>query len=191
MPTVANQKVVKIHREKPKSNFLQIKNENWQNMIKETHDYPALALYLYLSANADNYTLELSPAHIIEAMGLPKSTFYKKLQLLIDKGYLVEDRVQDPFHGQKNLLHFYEVPQKSKDDSVSLSGGQENLAGGIDSSQETLTILLGGKGSSLEEQKSVAGNREIDIDIKDKNRYNKDKNRQWLDSEPSKKEFIF
>ena len=66
MYTVPNQNTIVIHREMPKSDFLQIKNENWQTMIKETQDYYAFVLYLYFAANANGYTFALSPAAIYE-----------------------------------------------------------------------------------------------------------------------------
>ena len=49
MGTVANQNTIKIHREKPKSDFLQIKNKSWQDAIKDLKDPYAFILYLYLS----------------------------------------------------------------------------------------------------------------------------------------------
>ena len=101
MYTNPNQNTIVIHREMPKSDFLQIKNENWQTMIKETQDYYAFVLYLYFAANANGYTFALSPAAITEATGLPRSTYYKKLEFLKEKGYIVE--------GKGKTLHFYEV----------------------------------------------------------------------------------
>lgn len=103
--SVPNQNFIVIHRDYPKKDFLQIKNENWQNVLKQTQeDYPALALYLYLAANANNWKLELSPQAIQNAIGMPRSTYYKKMQLLKEKGYIMEK--------QGNVLEFYEVPQK-------------------------------------------------------------------------------
>lgn len=52
--TVANQRVVKIHRERAASDFLGIKNENWQYAARDLGAH-ALLLYLYLAANADGY----------------------------------------------------------------------------------------------------------------------------------------
>ena len=82
-----------------------MKNENWHNMLKQTkQDYPALALYLYLASNMDNYRLELSPQAIENAIGMPRSTYYKKVKILKDNGYIIEK--------QGNILEFYEVPQE-------------------------------------------------------------------------------
>ena len=128
MYTVANQNKILIHREMPKSDFLQIKNQNWQQMIKETKDYYAFVLYLYFASNANDYNLALSPAAITEATGLARSTYYKKMEFLKEKGYIVE--------GKGNQLHFYEVPQKTRSEEEiennncgGLSHRQENLAG--------------------------------------------------------------
>ncbi len=100
--TVPNQRMVKIHREVAKSDFLGIKNENWQAAARDLRPH-ALLLYLYLAANADNYTLALSPAAVREAVGMARSTYNDQIRILIDKGYLV------PSHG--NTFDFYETPQ--------------------------------------------------------------------------------
>lgn len=174
MYTVPNQNTIVIHREKPKSDFLQIKNENWQKMIKETQDYYAFVLYLYFAANANGYTLALSPAAIKEATGLPRSTYYKKLQLLKEKGYVVE--------GNGNQLHFFEIPQEKpkeeKSGCGSLSHEQKNLSQRNENlSQRQVT--------PLQEQNYSCQNIEID------NSYSTDKEKikytlELLQSEESK-----
>lgn len=119
--SVPNQNIIIIHREYPEKNFLQIKNENWQSMLRQTNmDYPSLALYLYLASNMNNYRLELSPQAILNAIGMPRSTYYKKLQLLKDNGYIIEK--------QGNILEFYEVPQEQNHLKSGLSQGQQNLS---------------------------------------------------------------
>ena len=62
-----------------------------------------LNLYLYLAANADNYTFALSPADIRQTIGMPTSTYRDQFLKLVDKGYLVQS-------GSKKY-EFYEVPQ--------------------------------------------------------------------------------
>ena len=108
--TVPNQRTVKIHREAVKSDFLGIKNENWQAAARDLRAH-ALLLYLYLAANADNFTLALSPVAIQEAVGMARSTYNDQIKILISKGYLV------PSHG--NTFDFYEVPQPRGAHSVS------------------------------------------------------------------------
>lgn len=119
--SVPNQNFIVIHREYPKKDFLQIKNENWQNVLKQTkEDYPALALYLYLASNANNYRLELSPQAIENAIGMPRSTYYKKVKILKDNGYIIEK--------QGNVLEFYEVPQEQNNLKSGLPQEQQNLS---------------------------------------------------------------
>lgn len=118
--SVPNQNIIVIRRDYPKKDFLQIKNENWQNVLKQTQeDYPALALYLYLASNANNYRLELSPQAIQNAIGMPKSKYYKKMRLLKEKRYIIEK--------QGNVLEFYVVPQKQSVKS-GLPEKQQNLS---------------------------------------------------------------
>ena len=100
--TFPNQRTVKVHREKAKSDFLGIKNENWQSASRDLGAH-ALQLYLYLASNADNYTLALSPTAIRQTLGMARSTYHDQFEKLVMKGYLV------PSHG--NTFEFYEVPQ--------------------------------------------------------------------------------
>lgn len=117
--SVPNQNIIIIHREYPEKNFLQIKNENWQNLLLQTReDYPALALYLYLASNRNDYRLDLSPQAIKNNIGMPKSTFYNKLQILKDHGYIIEKK--------GNILDFYEVPQKQNNAKSNLPQKPQN-----------------------------------------------------------------
>lgn len=111
--TVPNQRVIKIHREAAKSDFLGIKNENWQAAACDLGAH-ALMLYLYLAANADGYNLALSPAAINQAIGMARSTYHDQFRKLVNKGYLVQ--------GQGNSYDFFEKPQPrggSQEKSVS------------------------------------------------------------------------
>ena len=103
MPTTfPNQRMIKIHRESVKTDFLGIKNENWQAASRDLGAH-ALMLYLYLASNANNYTVALSPAAVRQAIGMARSTYHDQFHKLVDRGYLV------PSHG--NTYEFYEVPQ--------------------------------------------------------------------------------
>ena len=99
--TFPNQRTVHIHREKAKTDFLGIKNENWMYVSRDLGAH-ALRLYLYLAANADGFNLALSPADIRQSIGMPTSTYRDQFLVLIDKGYLVPN-------GSK--YDFYELPQ--------------------------------------------------------------------------------
>lgn len=102
--TYPNQRMVKIHRESVKTDFLGIKNENWQAASRDLGAH-ALQLYLYLASNANNYTVALSPVAVRQAIGMARSTYHDQFHKLVDKGYLV------PLHG--NTFAFYEVPQSA------------------------------------------------------------------------------
>lgn len=100
--TVPNQRIVTIHREHPKQNFLGIQNDNWQYAARDLGAH-ALMLYLYFAANANNYTLALSPQDIQNTIGMPQSTYRDQFRKLISKGYLVQRG--------KASYDFYELPQ--------------------------------------------------------------------------------
>ncbi len=73
--TYANQRMIKIHRESVKTDFLGIKNENWQSAARDLGAH-ALMLYLYLASNANNYTVALSPVAVRQAIGMARSTYH-------------------------------------------------------------------------------------------------------------------
>ena len=116
--TFPNQRVVRIHRESVKSDFLGIKNENWQAASRDLGAH-GLRLYLYLASNANNYNLALSPAAARAAIGIPRSTYFDQFAILVDKGYLV------PATG--NTYDFYEVPHSATQSQKEVSAGGLNF----------------------------------------------------------------
>lgn len=116
--TYANQRMIKIHRESVKTDFLGIKNENWQSAARDLGAH-ALMLYLYLASNANNYTVALSPVAVRQAIGMARSTYHDQFHKLVDRGYLV------PSHG--NTFEFYEVPQAATQTRNELSADRLNF----------------------------------------------------------------
>ena len=102
--TYPNQRMIHIHREMPKTDFLGIKNENWQAAARDLGAH-ALMLYLYLASNADGFNLALSPVAVRQATGMPRSTYQDQFVKLVDKGYLVQ--------ANGNGYNFFEKPQPS------------------------------------------------------------------------------
>lgn len=141
--TVANQRIVKIHRERAASDFLGIKNENWQYAARDLGAH-ALLLYLYLAANADGYTLALSPTAIRQAVGMPPQTYRDQFLKLIDKKYLVQTG--------GNVYEFYEKPQHE-------AQPYEKISQTADVLDFTDSVYV--KPQAVE--KSTADNREINI----------------------------
>lgn len=141
--TVANQRVVKIHRERASSDFLGIKNENWQYAARDLGAH-ALLLYLYLASNADGYTLALSPTAIRQAVGMPPQTYRDQFLKLIDKKYLVQTG--------GNVYEFYEKPQHE-------AQPYEKISQTADVLDFTDSVYV--KPQAVE--KSTADNREINI----------------------------
>ena len=147
--TVPNQRSVRVHREPVRSNFLGIKNENWQAAARDLGAH-GLQLYLYLAANANDYTLALSPTAIRQSIGMARSTYHDQFHRLVDKGYLV------PSHG--NTFEFYETPQSEKrtspeaglnseecpsHDEQGVSGGQAVLPHNIEINNTDFTDDMG------------------------------------------------
>lgn len=114
--TYPNQRTIKIHREAAKSDFLGIKNDNWQAAARDLGAH-ALMLYMYLASNADGYELALSAVAVRDAVGMPRSTFHDQFHKLVNKGYLVLN------HG--NTFNFYEKPQIVQRKNQELSAVQD------------------------------------------------------------------
>ena len=146
--TFPNQRVVRIHREPVKTDFLGIKNENWQAASRDLGAH-GLRLYLYLAANANNYNLALSPAAARAAIGIPRSTYFDQFAILIDKRYLVP--------GAGNTYDFYEVPQPATQTQKDVS------ADGLDFEEIPSHGEQGGSGgqSVLPEDREINNNISI------------------------------
>ena len=86
--TYANQKSIRIHKPSVSRDFLQIPNADWMAVNKQLGPY-GLQLYLYLAANADGYTLSLSPQNAENDAGIRRTTFYDYMRKLEIHGYLV------------------------------------------------------------------------------------------------------
>ena len=126
--TVPNQRVIKVHREVAKRDFLGIKNENWQAAARDLGAH-SLMLYLYLASNADGYCLALSPVAVRQAIGMARSTYHDQFHKLVDKGYLV------PSTG--NTFEFYEAPKTAAQTKNEVSAdGQKNFECTGDNIQE-------------------------------------------------------
>ena len=126
MPTtVPNQRTICVHREKASADFLGIKNRNWMAASRDLGAH-ALRLYLYLAANANNYSLALSPAALLEEIGMPRSTYHDQFKVLESKGYLI--------HRSGNTYDFYEKPQTSHDiqEKSELSSGSQEKPPNVD-----------------------------------------------------------
>lgn len=154
MPSYPNQRTIRIHREAARTDFLGIKNENWQSAARNL-DYPAFVLYLYLAANKDDYELALSSAAVKNAVGMARSTYYDQFQKLVNQGYLVNS------HG--NTYDFYEVPPIGSMEERSVSGaGQENPAEG----NAVPSPVQNRPGENGEINIDTATNKEINIEKK-------------------------
>lgn len=101
---------MRVHRERATTDFLGIKNENWQAASRAL-GATALRLYLYIAANADNFELALSPAAIERDIGMARSTYHDQFRKLINFGYIVPTR--------GNGYEFFETPQPRAADSSS------------------------------------------------------------------------
>ena len=129
--SVPNQRIITVKREPAKSDFLGIKNQNWQAAARNLTPH-AMMLYFYLAANADNYTFALSPSAIRQAIGMARSTYHDQFYNLINKGYLV--RVSG------NQYVFYEKPHKEENPSD--VNASQKFTDAVSDIPETVNIVL-------------------------------------------------
>lgn len=168
--TFPNQRTVIIHRERVSSDFLGIKNENWQ-CASRTLGAHALRLYLYFAANADNYSLALSPAAIEAAIGIPRSTYHDQFRKLINYGYLVQRN--------GNQYDFYETPH-TPDNKEQCTTTDGNIFDDYTTNEQQTTTVV---------QDCPQDDIEINnINIIDTNKYMQEKQ---VSPATSKEEFIF
>ena len=102
-----NQKVFRIHKEKPAGAFLMISKDNFYNAYQDL-DYAGTILYLYIASNCDGYELSFSPQAVHDTLGMPESTCRDQVKKLIEKGYLIQKS------DNSNIFDFYEIPQTPK-----------------------------------------------------------------------------
>lgn len=98
-----NQKVVTVIKSKPKGYILDIEANK---LARKTLSSNAYSLYMHFVLNIPGYTEALSIQHNIETSALSERTYYKAVNELISKGYLVKTQ-----HEQiKEYYLFYERP---------------------------------------------------------------------------------
>ena len=96
-----NQKVVTVVKSKPKGYILDI-SANKEAHKKLSSD--AYSLYMHFVLNVPGYTEALSMKHITKSTCLSERTYYKAVNELIEKGYLVKT----PHKQIKEYYLFYE-----------------------------------------------------------------------------------
>ena len=87
METYANQKVIKINKDKCTNDFLQIANDEWHEAAR-TLSSSAFMLYLYLASNNDGFRIALSQKAVQKATGLPKTSYHRAFDELWHANYL-------------------------------------------------------------------------------------------------------
>lgn len=96
-----NQKVVTVIKSKPKGYILDIEANK---LARKTLSSDAYSLYMHFVLNVPGYTEALSMKHNLDTSTLSERTYYKAVNELIQKGYLVKG-----YHEQiKEYYLFYE-----------------------------------------------------------------------------------
>lgn len=96
-----NQKVVTVVKSKPKGYILDIEANK---VARKKLSSDAYSLYMHFTLNVPGYTEALSMKHNVETSSLSERTYYKAVNELIQKGYLVKT----PHDQIKEYYLFYE-----------------------------------------------------------------------------------
>ena len=107
--SVPNQYSIKIHREPilKGSSFIQIGKESFAKAYQKMSRAPgALALYVWLVGNKDNYKFEFSPQAVLNHLGMAISTTHGAVKRLKEEGYLVQ-------RAESTTCDFYEVAREN------------------------------------------------------------------------------
>lgn len=115
MVTSPNQKIIHIIKAPRGHRFLQI-NIEVINAAARVLNFTEFRIFIYLAENASDYDLALSQADIEKEMGVTHTPYYKAINSLIDKGYLV--------NVQGNVYNFFEQPVPKKE-VISLIGTEQ------------------------------------------------------------------
>ena len=89
MVTYPNQKVITVHKQECKKDFLQINNTAWQAAC-EVLTYSAFKLFLYMADNKDGYSFALSYEAVNDVLPMNRNTYDKAIKELRECGYLTQ-----------------------------------------------------------------------------------------------------
>ena len=96
-----NQKVVTVVKSKPKGYILDIESNK---LARKNLSSDAYSLYMHFVLNIPGYTEALSMKHNLDTSSLSERTYYKAINELIEKGYLIKT----PHERIKEYYLFYE-----------------------------------------------------------------------------------
>ena len=109
---VPNQKVIEIHKVHDKGGRILDIPTNRQ--AQKELSVQAYVLYMHFVLNLPGYKETLSLNHILETTSLSERGYYKAVNELIEKKYLV----REPSTQFSEFYHFYEKPQPKPTDEV-------------------------------------------------------------------------
>lgn len=110
--TVANQRIIKIHKEnQQKDPFVALNLDTMACVYNDLGSAYAFYFYLCLCGNADGFNLEFSPQYFKDRFGLPISTTHDQFKKLVEKKYLI------PKNEKSNIYDFYYLPEHLKSEN--------------------------------------------------------------------------
>lgn len=104
IPKYPNQRSITIHKPRSEPGEFTYINTSAALEAMANLSYSTYMLYSFFNLNADKFEYCPSPAYICEITALKRNTYYKAMDELKDKGYLV------PHEESSTRFDFYERP---------------------------------------------------------------------------------
>lgn len=123
MKVVENQKIIIVNKEKSdKEHPYSVINLTAAETAGSTLNGNEFKLWFYIAKNQNEYRFALSKADFCRKMNVSASTYYRAIDSLIEKGYLVEKKDNKNtycfFEGGASLIEedsfFIEIPEEKK-----------------------------------------------------------------------------
>lgn len=102
-----NQKNIELQKEEKHSanNYLAIRTQKAERLAAKSLTPTAFKIWLYVTANKNGYTFDLSSADVSDAYGISVRSYSTALKELEQLGYL-----QPKVKGKKRYYTFYDIP---------------------------------------------------------------------------------
>ena len=105
--SVANQKNLELHKQEKatKDELIAVRSQKAERLAAKNLSPSAFKVWLYVTANKNGYSFDLSSADVADAYGVSARSFTAAMKELETAGYIV------PKTDKKRYYDFYDMPQ--------------------------------------------------------------------------------
>jgi len=116
--TGAYQTTVKTQEKGSKDNLLSIRSQQGERIAMKTLTPSALKIYLFVTANANNYHFLLTSNDVTAELGISRRTYTSAIKELIDNGFLIK-------RADSEVWDFYDNPPVTESIAVNVVKTQD------------------------------------------------------------------